>query len=368
MTITTITGTITTPVYLETGNYGLTLTVTNTAEINAPTFAIDQPTATGNAYILNQGSLYGSRVGVELFNGTVANPGYIAGAAAGVALGDTASLINNGTIVSNGTSFPHFRATEGVFLGGSAYLDNLSLVESETDGIDVAGSLSSVVNSGTISGAQDGVFLAGGLVTNLGSISGNSIGSFIRYGTLVNDGVISSSSLGLLEWAGTVIDSGTITSDTTGIVIGGGAFKNQGEIYGSISGAVFGGGTLSNYGTIAGNTYGITMGPQLIFGAPFYNLLNYGTISGVSAAVIGDQFSFSLEPGAKFDGIVESRTDQGVMDVNGTSTTALTGFGTSFIGISTIDFSAGSSWTLEGNFNNTTIESTFPIWPAHPAT
>lgn len=299
---------------------GLTASVVNTGTI----------TGTGDLGG-SGGDGYGVGFGSDMSTATLDNSGTIASEfGVGVSHGSLADLtINNaeGGVITG--------ATSGIYgaAGGTLALNNAGTIRGEGtyDGFDavpdagvtIGTADSSVVNSGTISGAGGGittvylfdetlgelVFLAAGTtVENSGTIAGESNDGvrLIGGGSVVNSGTISGSGspgadgVSMFRFEGqaaadysasvTNASEGSITGDRLGIILsGGGSIANAGTIEGTLGGVIiqsqFDGedagltGTLTNSGTIASES---GAGAQFNAGLASVVVDNSGTITGAT--------------------------------------------------------------------------------------
>ena len=248
------------------------------------------------------------------------------------------TIVNNGSIAANNS---------GVYLGAGGSVTNAAAASiSGYDGVNIAGGVGTVVNSGNIAGLSPnniGVFLAaGGSVTNRsgGTISGYTGVDLTAGGAVTN--AASASITGVFDGvfisggAGSVVNGGRIAgtgASGDGILLGsGGAITNAASA--SITGNAFGvdlsaNGTLTNAGTIVGNN-----GTAVAFAGTGLNLL-------------------VLDPGYKFSGIVIGGTSNSTANTlelaSATSAGTLSGLGTEFINFGSIVFDAGAHWSISGN-------------------
>ena len=162
----------------------------------------------------------------------------------------------------------------------------------------------SITNSGVVDGL---ITLADGDITNMGLISGGSIGVNELAGVFFNGGKITASSEAVSLGLTTLINTGIIESPLTALTISGD-------------------GTLINEGTIIGAVIGSSSASGMTVidtsGAVFD-----GTVNGMGSGTLvlaADN--------------VGSQNNSGNLIMGG-----------SFTGFQTIDFSSGSTWTLDGS-------------------
>lgn len=243
--------------------------------------------AVGTVTVNNDGNIVstlGHGIEGHFSHFVIANTGYIAGAGAGIyqdSTSDITSLINSGTISGVGAA--------GVISGGDiGLLNNSSYISGFSDGVVAAGtihdmtnsgsviavngtglkadSITKLDNSGTIGAAQDGVAAnSAQTITNTGLIVGDVDGVNIAgtLGSLANSGYISGAG-----YAGVLAtDIGTLTNTGTGLIDG------QDGLY--VSGTL---GSLENSATINGTSIGI-------HGGTLANVTNTGTINGQIIAI-----------------------------------------------------------------------------------
>ena len=169
-----------------------------------------------------------------------------------------------------------------------------------------------------------------------------------------------------LDDGGTILNSGTINGFTAVYVRNNGYVKNSGLITGvnyglaSLTAVDLASGTVVNTGTItyddigiAINHAGIIFNSGFIFGDQFALMLqanNAVTNAGTIKGEIYDDGALALTAtaGAVFNGLVVDSAGAGTLTLAGTTGGSLD-IGTSFSGFSNIDFSQGSTWTLEGD-------------------
>lgn len=289
-------------------------------------------------YLRNSDTITGGNDGLGIANiGTLINSGTISGGDDGIhAIGfgtSIASLINSGTISG---------VDDGVFASG----DITTLTNSGTisgggdDGVRAAGSITSLVNSGIISAGDDGVAVTNSITSliNSGTIrvsdggNGHGVLAGAAIGTLINSGdIIGGAEEGVQAITiGTLTNSGLITADEEGVfattidrltnsgtISGGGngvratnmeSFFNSGTIDGGGDDGVFVQSiiSLTNTGIITGAQQGVDARDIDI-------LVNHGTITGTAS--IGFSTSSSANPTVINSGTISGATD-GIDAVN----------------------------------------------------
>ncbi|MDR3533566.1 MAG: Hint domain-containing protein [Rhodopila sp.] len=342
MATSTISQYITVGVYPGKGTYGANLSVTSLGTINtADKFAVS---FSASGYLSNDGLIkstgnYG--VGLSSSGGTITNAGLassIYGTIDGIdnkssKTGSSITVANAGTITGNDQY--------GIKLSETGNITNIgadSLIIGGQGGISDSSGALTVTNQGAIKGVQDdGIRLnGGGTVTNFGTQS------YIYGGA---DGVYASKTA-------VITNAGTIICDVYGVYLrAGGTITNTGAsalISATYSAVGMGkAGTVVNDGTLTGQK---NFGVYLEEGGVINNA---GTISGGRDAiyVMSGKFTLEVEAGAVFAGNVLDEAGGGTLVLGGTAagSIAIDDAGSSFTGFSSINFAAGSSWTLKGN-------------------
>ena len=318
----------------------------------------------------------------------------IVGAATGIVIGASASVLNTGTIngslldgVDAGAGSSITNDVTGYISGGSAGIvgganntvtNANSIIGTAGNGVEL-GAGSTVTNYQVISGGDSGVTGgAGVMVANSGSIVGTGqngveLGAI---GTVVNDlaGSITGGANGLIEAAiGKVINAGTIT----GVLADGILLGATGTVINAVSGKISGGqagiaGAASDTVTNAGSIVGLNGdGIDLVATAVVTNLLggsitgwNSGLVAGTGAIVtnagtIAGSTSFGVDltqPGKVTNtGTISGGNDTAV-NFEGGNSLLVVGSGAVFMGKV---FAAGIGNTLElaagtGNLGNFT--------------
>jgi hypothetical protein len=232
--------------------------------------------------------------------GTFSNSGVLGGQITGIQAHDEFKLLtNSGYVFGVGDAI---KVTTGDLLE----LQNSGTLISDFDAIDVFGTFAKGVNSGEISGdvgikaADLGSFANSGQV--VGSTAGIVVSGFIT--NLTNSGVIGSGANDAVfaDGIGTLINSGEITGANNGVGSAGGdigMLTNSGTISGGANGISTIEAKISNAGIIGGGTQGITgakldidnsgfvLSPGTAIRAETLNLNNSGTILGGNA-ITGD--------------------------------------------------------------------------------
>ena len=302
----------------------------------------------------NDGARYGAAIRLP-FGGQVDSTGTyatITGAGYGIIAQAAVTIHNTGTIAA--AQGDAIKATFGETHITSD--DSAARIDGATYGIRVLYGLGVIANAGQITGAsEDGVRLySGGSVTNTGTISGARNGVAIHGAGAVTNGtafdataVITQSATGpnhssdagvLIDGAGNVSNYGTIREDSYdargiritggggvanfgtlssivgyfGIDITGGAGTviNQGQVSGGYIGVHLSGGFLANQGAasrITGNTYGVSSNLPA-------TLINGGTIAANAHAVRLAQGGSIINSGL----LSGASADSAVVSLNGT--------------------------------------------------
>ena len=268
---------------------------------------------------MNQGAITGAS-GVYLTGsaGTLTNSGTITATAAlgafGVYVGDGATIINSGRIISPAADF-------SIQFKNSGFLSNSSSGYIGSGGIDFGGTSGAVtlVNAGTIvdnSGPGIVLYGNGGTVTNSGTITASSFG--VYGGNLAASGTI------------VVSNSGRISGDTDGVFINNaavrGAVTNTGTIIGTTGVGVYllGGGTIIDSGTITGGVNAVQFGgtgSNLLVLENGYKLV--GTVAGSGAVGAIDTLELSGALGAvtvNYNGLNLSSFEDILFGSSGTET------------------------------------------------
>ena len=275
-------------------------TINNSGSLNAAgtrTFYGFVADTRGTVNFTNSGGIWGATNALWLTGGvtsTVNNTssGTISAGSNVLLLENTrATIVNDGTITATGApsivrGVFNYRSAIGLASGSNLTLTNRGTISALGAGIKVeSGALSAnITNSGTIrataTGADarlkiSGLYLdsttGGTTVTNSGTISGAQYGVYLNSGsmTLTNSGTLSGGISAVYLGAGgtTVSNSGTISGGQYGV------YLNSGAI------------TLTNSGTISGGTSAVYLGAggntlNIYNGAVFTNGIDYNNTTG----------------------------------------------------------------------------------------
>jgi hypothetical protein len=342
-------------------------------------YLLNASTATNTGVIRGGSGYYGyfrggyGGAGVFLQTyGTMANIGTITGGTGGTAhqIGGTGG---DGLVITAYST----ASNAGIINGGNGGAADADDGRGGAGGTGVFISQSSFTNTGKINGGSggstpgftygsynipggDGLDGAYAVITNSGIITGGAGGS-----GFANGGTAGSGGSGVSLTNATLTNTGTIIGGIGGHVPQSQYNNGVGGIGGA--GAVVGAGsTLVNDKLIKGGSggYDVTVGNTggngvIIAGGVF---INAGTVtqgyggSGQRNGPNGDAVFFAsagtliAAPGAKFVGsVVSTLTSGSVLELTGTSPTALTGIGSQFIGINLISFATGATRTVEGS-------------------
>jgi hypothetical protein len=283
--------------------------------------------------------------GLDVFTyATASNSGVINGGNGGV----TAGYYRQGGAGGDGVflSQSSFTNTGKINGGAAASTEGFKAYTSRNinssggDGIDA--SYAVITNSGVITGG-----IGGNILSNGGTAGSGGAGVSLTESTLTNAGTLIggiggnvpqsnyNNAYGGLGGAGALVGAGA-TLVNNKLIKGGGGGVN---IYvGNTGGAgvIINGGVFINAGTVAGG---------------------YGGVSQSHSITNGDAVDFAgagtlvAAPGAKFIGNVVNDSASGTeLELTGTSSTALSGIGSQFVGINLISFASGAARVLEGSF------------------
>lgn len=291
--------------------------------------------------------------------GSVTNSGTLTSSQGHVVLsnGDMTLLNNTGTMTG---------AQNGVEVNGNlTTFTNSNLLSGGWAGLTVSGNIGSVDNSGTINAGSNEGIKSGGTITtftNSGTIkSTNGIGVNANYfGSFVNSNMIDAGSTGIYSQTGfgSFNNSGTIKSASNGVVAGGtnGAVVNTGTI--TATGSGFQGGetaSFNNSGTITGGD-GVSIGG---FSSNQTSFVNSGTITGNTSngVSISQAISSFNNSGTINAGGVGVSTSMAVNSFINSSTINATGNGVEFQGVVTSFHNSGSitSQNATGFYSNTDV-------------
>ena len=312
---TTIATTISNSVTLGYGGFYSPLSITSAGAIaDAPGAGISI-TNLGAATINNSGTVTGSIDGIYLYasDATITNHGHIGGSSAGIKVKNftaaEAQITNSsgGTIKGDAGIIGQYANVNnaGYIYGSDEGIRLLvsTIVNSGTiaGGTGVYATYGTLTNTGDIHGRSIGISISGAAAVNTGTISGElSTGARLQdedgvsgtiTGSLVNKGSISGGNYGVYDASGSFINEGAL-SGRIGLAVNiGGTATNESVIYGSAYGAelmgkqdMVGGASLINSGSITGGNVGVTLGTN-------GNLLNNGYIYGPNyGAVVYDGY------------------------------------------------------------------------------
>ena len=224
--------------------------------------------------------------------------------------------------------------SHGISLGSAAYSSPLTITS--TGAVDptsiAAGETAAVYGDGIV--VNDGTIL-GGSGVGAASLTGISL-----FGGITNNGLI-----------GGGIYIASYSSITNFGTISGFATNGSGVSVSIDAGGT--GETITNFGTIIG-------GVEMYSGT----VINGGTIEGNGGYAIHSVTDFQgfklvVEPGAVFIGDVIPGSEvqpNVILELAGTSTTALSGIGTSFQNFNKLSFATGAAWTAEGSLGGLEID------------
>ncbi len=289
-------------------------------------------------YIVNHGSgLITSRfVGVDIATGTTAtagtvvNQGSIYGTAIGVQAFSAPSTVTNSGLITAGPT----GTSIGVLLDDGGSVSNAGVISGNQFGVDINNATGTVFNQGSISSTYfqygAGVALAdGGTITNAAGGEISSTWKGVQIGASLTQAI-----------GGTVINQGVILAND---VLGDGAgvwLHGPGVIYNGPSGLISGGA----FGIVA--YYGNT------------TLINKGSIFATEyafdAARSGNANRVVVYPSASFTGIVNANDTIGgavysVLELaSGSSAGTLSGLGTQFLDFGEVLVDSGATWSVGG--------------------
>jgi len=255
--------------------------------------------------------------------GAVYNSGEIGGGNFGIESSRGGYVLNSGTIESSLYSADKQNAPAGLRAG------TISL----PTGFGIAiGQGATAVNTGTIDGMA-AVYLqyGGGSIVNSGSIHGVGDGIFMRTpGTLSNQGTITAAT-GVFSPGGIISNTGVISGYGNGYGVmldGGGTITNTGTVSGGLAGILSYGGTVITSGFVGGERLAIKFRPDT---------------QGENASRL------IIEPGAAFGGGVSGGGASLELAAGATNPNIVT-FGTTAVyGFTEVTIDSGAIWTLAGN-------------------
>jgi uncharacterized protein with beta-barrel porin domain len=324
-------------------------------------------------------------VNISKFAGGISNSGLIAGSGIYVDVVSTflGGIVNSGTISASFVSIDVAKFT--TFLGGisnSGFSNDIHVISAASHGtVTVSTFGGGVVNSGTISSPNPGIFVGGqafsagtlvlqtfsGGISNSGTISaysgievgyfaqpGNSVtvstfaGGITNSGTIIaasQDGISvgggSGGSITISTFAGNISNAGTITAADHGIIVGG-----TSRYPGTVTISDFAG-NISNSGRIVGAT-GILIAGGVTFGAGGV-IVNSGTIAGTAIDVSGASSAMTIDQtGGLVSGAIKLSANADQLNISGGSIAGnVVGSGTQ----DTINFNLGSgTFTYNADF------------------
>lgn len=282
--------------------------IENNVIINIDAGATVRPTSgdaiyvDGDGIVTNNGTLDGPDDGLDCNdNLTVTNTGTIIGASEGVR-GDNNLVITNSGSITGGTG-------DGIITGSSTatgfQLTNTGTITSDTaDGVDANDG--TIINSGTISGAQDGIQVddKGATITNDAS------GEIISTGTSANYYAVDFQNTSNTEDS-SVINHGSIISSAGGIRFFGDATNDS----------------LTNSGSISSHN---------------------GSTSETTVSMGGGNDFVTIEPGSTISGLVDAGSGTDALILSGNSGNESFSF-SKFINFESLEVKNGSIWTLSGS-------------------
>ncbi|MBT9368562.1 autotransporter domain-containing protein [Rhizobium sp. CSW-27] len=351
----------------------------NSTSTSAAVISIDNAgtlSSTGDGQAVDLGDLVSTNLAITITNratGVISASDNDA-----IKAGMNTTVENYGQITANYTSTSaDDQNYDGVkFDGASGTVNNYAgaSISGSYHGVKASGLSDDITvnNWGTIEGRNgSGVNSNGtGTVTNYGTITGqyddaasfgdgdgidiDHIGTITNYGTIqalgskgTKPGETNPSTSEGIAIGGGTITNGSATVRTAGI-----SGANNGILADdSNSGSIFGALTITNYGTIEGlNGYGI----RIVNDAGYSNtIINYGTITGTTYAVSmgnGDDL-FVYQAGSSVTGAVMGDGGSDTLRLGsgtGSFDLSLLGDTATYQGFETLDFTAGSVWTLSG--------------------
>jgi hypothetical protein len=330
---------------------------------------------------------------LKYFAGAVSNSGMMTGTENfGVYLGAGGTVTNSGSGSITGGQDAVIVKTE------SGTVTNSAGMTGADQGLYLgAGGTVTNSGSGSITGGQDAVYVqtAPGTVTNAGSMTGSgTAGVYLKAGGEVTNasaalitgglGVILNGAGGTVSNAGTIAATrtdyysggaalsaatvtnaalGTISGPTDGVVFFGTAglgetLSNDGKIVGNTNAGIVvesGPGAITNAtsGTIAGGSWGVHI--RHLSGRYGSTFTNAGTVMATGTGgqavhfnSVGAADRLVVDPGAVFVGSVYG--GNGVVELaSGSSTGALSGFGTSITNFSSLQFDPAAAWNVAGD-------------------
>ncbi len=319
--------------------------------------------------------------------GSFGNSGRVVGGGGGIAQNDLASsgaggaglvIFNDATVNNSGRIYGGYGGYGPTYVFGGAGGDGAYVLSG------------ALTNRGTIAGGYGGDAIGSGGNPTLGSdvfggrggtgVIATSQSSVANYGVVLGGGGgnIGNPSGVAGEGGYGVIDAGTFVNH--GTVIGGAGGSSGASTHGSTQGGkgsvgllVVNGATATNAGTIIGGIggtnqyFGVAGGYGVsIYGGTFIDsgvvrggAGGHGNTLGLTGAAVylggTTAGTLVLNPGASFSGLVliDGQANN-VLELAGTSTGTLAGFGTEFINVGEISFATGAQRIIEGGVGSMT--------------
>ena len=265
--------------------------------------------------------------------GTLSNSGTLAGDVSGVENSGRIDLLSNsGTVTASGATSGLHAAVDNTLTGTIGTLSNAvgGSLTGTNAGINNAGLITSIINSGSIGGAASAGIInqQAGIITTLTNNTGGIISG-------ANTGILASGNIG------TITNSGHISGGHSGIDLGSATIDtltNSGTISGGSVGIASYGGTITG---LTNNAGGVIQGQTgiAIFSGMIGALSNSGTISGSRFAILNSGMLGPITNAGVIAGNIQSNSSQNLTINGGTGNTfgTLTGFtGGTIGGVGTI--------------------------------
>jgi hypothetical protein len=292
------------------GGQGITGAGQGIALVNAPAYVYNRGTIlgtngiffnTGGGYVVNQksGIILATGTGITLTGGGwIKNLGDISGGA-GINIVGIGTVNNFGTITGSTNDGLRIYSTGTASADVQNFLGSFGGIITSTaaNGIEISASYGFMLNSGTISGGENGIFLHGfGKISNSGQISGG------EYGVVL----------------GPAANGALTTANLT----------NTGTIYGAYGGILAAtAATIATYGKIATAGY-----YAILFNAYYRNRLIINAAASFMGAVYGGNGALEL---------ADDLSTIGTFSAAEQST---------FTGFNSFQIDAGATWDLAGSF------------------
>jgi hypothetical protein len=307
--------------------------------------------------------------------------GWILGGASGHGAGGVGVILAAGASFTNGNIIGNIGSHGGAFIkgglsysashagGAGVYLHAGAGLTNDSDGVIQGGQWSDapVASSHYNSAGGDGVDLAANAhAINYGAIyGGNELGTYTGgIGvSLAAGATLTNTAIGHITGGGGYQFDSSGNSVTDGGTGGAGAYVGSNAVLVNL-----GQGTYSTHGVSRPSPFGINGGAALVGGAGV--VLNGGTFINAGLVVGGYNGRFGgtgnnradavrfgskagtleVESGFQFIGnVVAVSGVADVLEVSGSSSTALSGIGTQFQNFEDITFAGGAAWTISGN-------------------